>query len=223
MAIIRLHDIHTHSLLIHHHHQKKKMLFVAMVLFIAAYSCVLFSSAVWTHDRNDEGWKKTVFQAVAFPSVINVIASLQEAAYTGFDEKGHSQSLSHFQSNSQSRSQSLMNVVDADPTTVVDCNLFQAWDSTNGVGLYAGRDYGSGDIIDVSSTVPIHLIRNAAGTILEDYLSRCPTLNNNGTFGPDNTTHGILTTGMFSSPSQIVQSNSPDKSYIHLVTHLFPH
>ena len=44
-----------------------------------------------------------------------------------------------------------------------ECDLFQEWDSTNGVGLYAGRDYRSGDVIDVSPTVPIHLNRQVIG------------------------------------------------------------
>ena len=68
-------------------------------------------------------------------------------------------------------------------------------------------------------TIPTYTIfasyayyRNADGTILEDYLSRCPTVSANGSFGPDNTTHGILTTGMFArpvkQPSQIDQLNS---------------
>ena len=59
---------------------------------------------------------------------------------------------------------------------------------------------------------PTGLYRNAAGTILEDYLSRCPTVLANGTFGLDNTTHGILTIGKFAPQSNnIDQSNIPVK------------
>ena len=142
-----------------HNHPKKKRLYIAVVVFILAYAgIILFSSTLWTHGRNNDTKNNVTLSAIS--SKKNVVSSSVHS--TEFIDNSHS--LSHSQLHSQSISQSnSQSVITTDtytfPTPSTDCDFYQAWKRTNGIGLYAGREYNQGDIIDVAPTVTIHLNR----------------------------------------------------------------
>ena len=142
-----------------HTHPKKKRLYIAVVVFILAYSGIfLFSSTLWTHER--KGDSKNTVGLSAISSRKNIVSSSVHS--TDFIDNSHS--LSNSQSSSQSNSQSaFQSMITTDtytyPSPPPECDFYQAWKRTNGIGLYAGREYNPGDIIDVAPTVPIHLNR----------------------------------------------------------------
>ena len=74
-------------------------------------------------------------------------------------------------------------------------DLVLLYDNVYGVGVYAGRPMVSENLIHLSTSIPIHTERNVRGTIFEDYVSSYPSILPNGTWGVDNATHSLLTTG----------------------------